>query len=268
MSKPFRSRSPAAKFESLYRPSLAHTWRVSLQSGDLEACLQLMKDEGLSPSHHTNRDNEHPLKTLLMSPLYTGTNHDLNQALIAQIIIERGCEITAPDRLFMIPADYALLTGNYQAAKVVMEYTYKHTAVTSPMLPYLPDTMPFFATCYSMDERSLRYDNVCKNHRRLREHVLTAPHILPLLGDAERNYWEKPFTTKLCDMTYPTPDLMRQNRTLVAINRDFSNAIQKGHLDTARELHRSLIEIKEEVHFLSIDHVMRLREQNTALVIS
>src|SRR5690606_759631 len=149
--------------------------------------------------------------------------------LIAQIMIERGCEITVPDKLFMIPADYALLSGNFEAAKTVMEYTYRHMAQSFPMLPYLPDTMPFFATCYNIDERALRYDNVCKNHRRLRDHILSVPYILPLLSDAERDYWENPFTTKLCDMSYPTPDLIRQKNTLVAVNRDFNLAIRNGH---------------------------------------
>lgn len=261
-------KKPKAQFVSFYRPSLANDWRLALQSGDLEAVLQLMKDEGLSPSHHTNRDNEHPLKTLLMSPLFTGTNHDLNQALIAQIMIERGCEISVPDKLFMIPADYALLSGNYEAAKTVMEYTYRYRAQNIPKLPYFPDTMPFFATCHDMNERALRYDNLCKNHRLLRSHVLSEPHITPLLTDEERHYWEKPFLSKLCDMTYPTAELMRQQKNLVMVNRDFNKALREGHKDSVTHLHRLLVSAKEEVHFLAIDHVMRIREENTVLILS
>lgn len=106
-----------------------------------------------------NREN--PLKTLML--LDEDPNAFSYQTLIAAKLIEKGCELRLHDRLFMHPADYALLSRNTLAATEILIHTVEQFARTGRP-PYIPNIEGYFITEPDEDKRRLRFNAAVKNH--------------------------------------------------------------------------------------------------------
>lgn len=204
---------PAIQYHT---PKIQKKWRTALLCGDFAMVRKLIATEDLSPSMATTPDGEHPLKTLAQADAYPEFHQ--HQAVIAYALIAQGCAITEPDKYFMLPADYAMLSGNRELALTVVKETIerfhdnysfalRQNPDQEPRL-YVPDTAPFFATCLDGPTRLRTYTNYVRNKNYLAEKLFSDTDLPTTMLEDEWDYWKsKP--SLLCDMPYPSLDFAR-----------------------------------------------------------
>lgn len=200
-------------------PSVRDQWRRAVKGGDIRALQGMMAKADISPNFPTEVTGVNPLKTLLEADKHSSRHID--QDVAAQILIARGVELRVPDLYRMVPADYAMLSKNYEAARTVITATMLQYHEHHREEEYIPQVRGFFQTCADKSTRWMKYNIMLRNHHRLGEEFVNAvygddPHpIKSNFTDRQHDYW-----TSNLEELIPFKDLPRPSRSLKrALNR-------------------------------------------------
>ena len=163
-------------------------WRLALERGNVDLVNTMMSYHGLSSNFSARASGENPLKSLAMMEdaiAYPG------QVKVAARLIETGCELTVPDKFFMLPADWAMLSDNHPLAKLIVTETIRKL-YKSGRAPYIPNIAPFFAINSDDIVRIPRFNAFDRNHRRLRDHFVqlkTKEPGFPTFTQTQEAFW-------------------------------------------------------------------------------
>lgn len=198
--------------------SVRETWRKALQQGDYTEASRLIKKEGVSANTSAKITGENPLKTLSLADEHSSVF--IGQQTLASMLIAQGIEMHAPDKFGMYPADWAMLSGNREMARMIVKETIRQFHEHGRK-DYMPEVDPFFATCVNWRQRNRRFDNLILNHSFIGRSLVTDQATAAdrhsngyqnHLSQKQTLYWERPYLRKQADMPYYTPDLIRAVR--------------------------------------------------------
>lgn len=245
-------------FQVLYM----NDWHDAIMSGDLQSVRLMLDKEKFSPSHATTFDGENPLTTLLLSTFCNGTDSYIDQFIIAQLLVEKGCELTVPDKYFMIPADYAMISSNAEAAKIVVAATLRQYDKSARVHDHIPDATPFFATCLGQEKRERAYYNLQRNHERIAAHIFDPVNKLEnFLGREQYDYWKTPIKRRLSTMPKPDAYLTASFEDAAETIRDYNEACHVEDWDQAARLTDQLEHIRDEIYVETIERILTRRYQ-------
>lgn len=246
-------------FEVLYM----NDWHDAIMSGDLQAVRLMLDKEKFSPSHATNMSGENPLTTLLLSTFCNGSDSYVDHFIIAQLLIEKGCEITVPDKYFMIPADYAMISPNAEAAKIVVASTLRQFAKSGRVHDYVPDATAFFATCGDQEKRQRAHYNLQRNHEHIAAHIFDPVNKLEnFLSREQYEYWKNPVKRRLSTMPKPDAYLTASFEDATETIRDYNEACKSQNAERAAYFKERLEQIQDDVYLETIDRVLTRRYQS------
>lgn len=186
--------------------SIKQKWKNAVRTGDLLTVRKLMRDFDINANQPVTVTGENPLKKLLLSD--SKPDIYIHQEAVAHLLIAQGCELRVPDKFFMVPADYALLSNNREAALTVVRETIRQYRENGDR-DYMPYVDAFFATRLDTETRINRHYHLTRNHAYIGANLLNSKIDRPLLSDAQKTYWERPYQRKLPDMPYYTTDFSR-----------------------------------------------------------
>ncbi len=145
---------------------LCHGWGVAIRHADVPGVARLLK-QGISPNQPINIYRASPLKEILLMDdnpaLYP------HQATIVQMLIGHGAELGVPDHRILLPADYALISKNTDAAMAVILATVEHFSETRKA-PYRPSYNRLFSNIFGSRKRPERIEQMDRNLRAVHAH--------------------------------------------------------------------------------------------------
>jgi len=200
----------------IHTPLESDLWRNAVIDGDLPTIKQLMQIKLIDANFGTKDGGENPLITILKHDLCQ--NHE-KQTEVAKYLIEQGCYLGPRDHFWMLPADYAMFSTNYETAKMIVRATIIREENTNRPDEdrFIPNMRSFFLTTHDETVRRERFDVFIANQKRMGEDFIEA--ILSddlelaqsMTGD-QQEYWENPSKAKFEMMPKPpkTFDLDRQ----------------------------------------------------------
>ncbi len=218
----------------LPRYAVKETWRAAIRKGHVPEAVNIIKNEDVSPSLATEFYGTNPLKDLV-----TRDNHPeffAHQAILASVLIAHGTELGVPDRYSMIPADYAYLSRNEDAAVTIILHTIDHF-IAHRQKPYRPHVAPYFATC--VDDYSLfRFEQMQRVHDKVGSALLDLPqdseeypHIVQWTAKDKKKIHDVAFWTDPCPHTFDS--LPQAPNALLIANMEREKVRLGGHVNEA-----------------------------------
>lgn len=151
--------------------TLITPWRKAMINGDVDTVCQMMNQQNerwVSANFSTDDSGESPLVTLLMND--KGNEHVKSQQCdIAEYLIQAGCHLNLRDNSGMLPADWAMLSENYDLAKAVIRYTIIEQAQKScpEEHRFIPNARLFFLKTPDEAERLHRFEIFVRNQKTM-----------------------------------------------------------------------------------------------------
>ncbi len=189
--------------------TLRNAWMVALRDGNRAFAEDLIYKKDLSPSYSPSELGGNPLVFLALQD--THCKKFRAQAELAELLIDGGCELKIPDIYNMVPADYAMLSKNTEAATIIVRETMVRNS--NPAKPYIPNVDGYFATMCDENDRKARFGAMLYNHNDIRETFISDvrvgldPEIASCLIDNDVGaYWNNPLKLDLSDLPEPSEE--------------------------------------------------------------
>lgn len=234
--------------------TLRAQWLEDIIHGNLNSLRHLMRKFQLSPDYPVNHLGETPLKALLM--VESNPKAQTRQILIAEHLIASGAELRMHDKYFLLPADYAMLSGNTEAAKLVILKTIEQNKKRG--LDYIPYLEPYFAAIIHADEAYKSFEKYRNNHNSCREFFLTeGSSALKSMSHEELDYWTSPFNQRLADMPAASRELAEAYEACMKSAQAAGETINGSIMLNVDDLE----DIEADYYNAEITHILDLRRQ-------
>lgn len=247
-------------------PRMQEKWRQAVLGGNVLSVARMVRmparnDEKkrISPSMSPTNSGMNPLIALAKTDFIPAVCHD--QAVVAKILIAQGCELTVPDKFMMLPADYALLSGDQSVCEAIVIPTIQKLK-ESGRADYIPNVDGFFATCADPVKRFQAFNNLTVNHRRIGREILSPQYaVYASLSDEEINYWQRPYQRLLFDMPYPTAEIMRAQKGTAKLESAFADVGRKKAEMLVMQNQKEIEWIESREYRLELAHMKLIRQR-------
>ncbi len=188
--------------------TLKDTWSNAIYAADIDRVEWLINERKFSPDFQVEEDSQiHPLTTILLYDHHPDIFEQ--QTELVKFLIDKGCDLKSPDDFDMIPADYAMISGNAKAAEEVVRRTIIEDGRMEYERRHIPSVYDYFMTVEDRGLRLRSYNMFMRNHKYISQTFQKAlqnesdPELAEHISEGQKAYWHKPLKAKFKDMPHP-----------------------------------------------------------------